>query len=526
MPSSRFSGLYFSGRTFAVLVVIVAVVGTMAFYRTHTSPAAFFGGITRSTEPSLSASQVPNLTALSKEQEVLAERVKPAVVEVQVTARDTGDDDRMGGIQGLPPDNPLSQFFGRQAPRGPRYEQGLGSGIIISPDGYIVTNNHVVKGATNIRVTLADSRTFKANVVGTDELTDLAVIKIDASGLPNLPWGDSKAAKQGDLVFAFGNPFQLFFTMTHGIVSAKGQTPLGARSNLLAPGDYIETDAVINPGNSGGPLVNVRGEVIGVNAFIYTSTGSFSGESFAIPSTIAQPVTDALIKNGKVVRGYLGITIRTLTPDLAPFFQTPANTQGALVSSVSSDSPGARAGLKDGDVIVSFNGQSIHDPTELQLATGEVAPGSQVKLKILRDGKPMTLTATLGFEPGEQNAAASNGNHALPSTGAHLGVRMEALTPQMREQNQIPTDVQGAMITGVVPGGPAFNALLQPGEVITSINRVPVTSADAVSAELAKLPPDKDILLRIYIGGSQPGGSYVVVHPEPSTGGGPGGGGR
>ncbi|TAN22455.1 MAG: PDZ domain-containing protein [Acidobacteria bacterium] len=535
MPSSRFSGLYVSGRTFALLIVIVGVVGAMAFYRAHTGTQdPEFGGITSSTEPALQASQVPALITLSKEQEMLAQRVEPAVVAVNVTARNAGEGDEMGGEGGeLSPNNPLSQFFGqfgRQFPqRRPRFEQGLGSGIIISPDGYIVTNNHVVKGATNIRVTLTDRREFKARIVGMDELTDLAVIKIEATGLSNLPWGDSKALKQGDPVFAFGNPFQLNFTMTHGIVSGIGRRPAAAISNLRQPSDYIQTDAAINPGNSGGPLVNVLGQVVGVNSFIFTSTGSFSGESFAIPSRIARQVTEDLIKNGKVVRGFLGISIEDVTPELSSFFHVPPTTQGALVTDVTAGDPGANAGLKNGDVIVKFSGQPVDSSTELQLLTEGAPPGTKVKLGILRNGRPMTLEARLGNPPGAESRTAQNGTSAQPAKGAHLGVRLQTLTAQDREQHQIPPNIQGALITGVVPGGPAYNtAQIIPGEVITSVNRVPTATAEAVMNELEKLPPDQAVLLRVYIGRSgslQAGGTYVLIHPEPAGGsGGPGGG--
>ncbi|HWG38527.1 MAG TPA: trypsin-like peptidase domain-containing protein [Terriglobales bacterium] len=526
MPSSRFSGLYLSGRALAVLLVIVGVAGAMAFYRSHATPAEIWAGITHATDGPLASSQVGALTELSKEQELLAERVAPAVVQVNVTAHssadgasgDGGDSGDPGG-QGLPPDNPLSQFLGHQFPRRPQYDMGLGSGIIISPDGFIVTNNHVVQDATSIRVSLTDKREFPARVVGTDALTDLAVIKINASGLPNLPWGDSKAVKQGDEVYAFGNPFTFQFTMTHGIISGKGRLAQD-RSDLRAPGDYLQTDAAINPGNSGGPLVDTRGEVIGVNAFIYTSTGSFSGEAFAIPSEIAKPISALLIAKGKVVRGYLGITIVALSPDEAHFFNVPSSTEGALVSDVTGGAAGARAGLKYGDLIVSFNGQPIADPTQLQLATGSVPPGTTVKLGILRDGKPVTLDARLGIAPQDENATASKAAAPQPSAGVALGVALGDLTAAARDRYQIPDNVQGVLITGVTPGGPAFNAgIIGPGLVITDINRVPVTSAANLRAQLQKLPPGDDVLLRLYNGGPQAGATYFVIHPA-ATGGG------
>ncbi|MGN6592432.1 MAG: S1C family serine protease, partial [Terriglobales bacterium] len=432
MANSRFSGLYLSGRTLALLLIVVGVLGAMAFYRSHATPAEVWAGLTHSTQPALQASQVPTLSALNQEQETLAKRVAPAVVAVNVTAHpgqsDSGPGDSGGDQgQGLPPDNPLSQFFGqfgRQFPRRPEFEQGLGSGIIISPDGYIVTNNHVVQDATTVQVTLGDGRQLPARVVGTDELTDLAVIKVNATGLSNLPWGDSRALQQGDLVFAFGNPFGLNFTMTHGLVSGKGRQPAGSRTNLRAPGDYIQTDAAINPGNSGGPLVNVRGEVVGVNSFIFTSTGTFSGEAFAIPSEIAEPIAATLISKGKVVRGYLGINIQDITPETAKFFNVPPNAKGALVSTVTAGEPGAKAGLAVGDIIDSLNGKPITSGTDLQLATGSVEPGHQVQLGIIRDGQHKTLTATLGIAPEEQNQTARNSNAAPQPTGVRLGVRL------------------------------------------------------------------------------------------------------
>ncbi|HEY7839360.1 MAG TPA: trypsin-like peptidase domain-containing protein [Terriglobales bacterium] len=534
MPSSRFSGLYLSGRALAVILVVVGVSGAMAFYRTRSSPAMAFQGAATSNQGPIPASQVAALTGLDKEQELLAQYVAPAVVTVTVTAHATSSDEGMpgdnsgdqgggqggGGGQGaFPPDNPLSQFFGQfgQMPRRPEYEQGLGSGIIISPDGFIVTNNHVVDGATSITVGLYDKRTFyDAKVVGTDPLTDLAVIKINASGLPNLPWGDSKAIKQGDNVFAFGNPFQFEFTMTRGIVSGKGRLA-GDRTDLRAPGDYIQTDAAINPGNSGGPLVNTRGEVIGVNAFIYTSTGSFNGEAFAIPSEIAKPITATLIAKGKVVRGFLGITIVSLTPDMAHFFNLPATATGALVSQVSPGEAGAKGGLQHGDLITSFNGQPVADPTGLQLATGAVAPGTTVKLGIMRDGKPMTLSVTLGLAPQDQTQTASRSHANAPGAGVRLGLDADDLTPTTRRQFQIPDNIQGALIRTVTPGGPAYNATLQPGMVITEVNRVPVPSAEALTTELQKLPPNQDVLLRVVTGGGAGGAVYMVVHPAASS---------
>ncbi len=514
VPEAPHSGIHLSGRALAVVLVLVGVVGAMAFYRSRGAAPTIWTGITHSTEGPLAASAVAPLIAQDQAQEKLAEHVAPAVVQVNVTSHATPS----GPGNGMPPDNPLSQFFG-QFPRRPQFEQGIGSGIIISPDGFIVTNNHVVADATTIRVTLSDLRTFPAKVVGTDALTDLAVIKIAATGLPNLPWGNSRTLKQGDVVYAFGNPFGLQFTMTHGIVSGKGRIPAPAdRTDLRAPGDFLQTDAAINPGNSGGPLVNVRGEVVGVNAFIYTSTGSFSGEAFAIPSEIAQPISAMLIAKGKVIRGYLGITLSPADPGMMHFFNLPANAKGALVSQAVAGGAGAEAGLEAGDLIVSFNGKHVDDATQLQLDTAATPPGSHATIGILRDGKPMTLHATLGIAPQDETKAAANAGGPSTVSGVQLGVELQDITQQARDRFQLGDNVKGALIRSVTPGGPAYNAGLTPGVVITDVNRVPTPDTAAVRAELRKLPPGQDVLLRIYTGGPQAGSVFIVVHPAPNPG--------
>ncbi|HXR97861.1 MAG TPA: trypsin-like peptidase domain-containing protein [Terriglobales bacterium] len=529
MRPSRQQNGSISGRAVAVLVILIGVAGAMAFYRAHTTPREAWLGLTStftgSTSSPLPANQVSALTELDHEQETLADRVAPAVVAINVTAHTAPAGRGIGpgeGDGGLPPDNPLSQFFGQfggQMPRRPQFEQGLGSGIIISPDGYIVTNNHVVQDATEIQVTLLDKRTFRdAKVIGTDALTDLAVIKINATGLPNLPWGDSHVLKQGDNVFAIGNPFQLNFTMTRGIISGKGRINQD-RTDARAPGDYLQTDAAINPGNSGGPLVDVRGEVVGVNAFIYTSTGSFSGEAFAIPSEIAKPVSTTLIAKGKVVRGYLGINIEDLTPELAPFFKLPPSATGALVTSTTPGEPGQKAGLREGDVIESLNGNKIDGATQLQLATGAVSPGNPVKLGVMRDGQPVTLTVTLGTAPQDQNQPTASPK-AASSGGVELGLNLENITPDTRDQLQLPEGTTGILIESVVPGGPAFIAGLGRGLIITSINRVPVSSVAQAKAQLAKLPPGADVLLQVAVPGPQGGEQFFVVHPAPASGSG------
>ena len=290
----------------------------------------------------------------------------------------------------------MQQFFGPmfgQQMQQPQIEHGIGSGVIISPDGYIVTNNHVVQGATDIRVTLNDRRILPAKLVGTDPLTDLAVIKIEGSNFPNVPWGDSTQLHPGQTVLAFGNPYGFRFTVTRGIVSALNR-PNPYSGDARKPGEYIQTDAAINPGNSGGPLVNARGEVVGINTFLISNSGSFAGMGFAIPTQIVQPTTMALIKTGKVERAYMGVGISDVTPENAKFFDMK-DANGAVVTEVTSDAPGAKAGLKVGDVITELNGQKITDAGQLQLKVQQEKPGSTINLAVVRDGKNLDVPVTV-----------------------------------------------------------------------------------------------------------------------------------
>src|SRR5579863_8132235 len=337
---------------------------------------------------------VSALTSLDHAMEAVAARVTPAVVNVAVTSRSTGEDDASDGqqMQGIPPG--LRRFFGQfgpfgQQPSQPQIEHGVGSGIIISPDGYIVTNNHVVDGATNIKVTLNDRRILNAKVVGVDKLTDLAVLKVNASNLPSIVWGDSTKLEPGQTVLAFGSPFGYFqFSVTRGIVSAVNR-PNPYSDDARKPGDYIQTDAAINPGNSGGPLVNAHGELVGINTFIISNSGSFAGAGFAIPSQIVKATAEQLIQHGKVDHGFLGIGMNDVTPDNAHFFNLQEAT-GAIVSQVTPDSPASRGGVQQGDVITQINGQKVINGSTLQVAVSEMSPGTKIALNVIRDGKLVT----------------------------------------------------------------------------------------------------------------------------------------
>ncbi|KAA6463055.1 Do family serine endopeptidase [Acidobacteria bacterium AB60] len=476
----------------------------------------------------LDDNSVSALTSLDHAMEAVASKVTPAVVNVAVTSRvnpaDMSDpqgdeEDDNGGpsnghgrMQQLPPG--LRQFFGPgfqfQQPQGPQIEHGIGSGIIVSPDGYIVTNNHVVDGATQVRVTLNDRRVFSAKVVGTDKLTDLAVIKINASDLPTIAWGDSTRLQPGQTVLAFGSPFGYFqFSVTRGIVSAVDR-PNPYRDDARKPGGFIQTDAAINPGNSGGPLVDARGELVGINTFIISSSGSFQGAGFAIPSKLVKATTDQIIKNGHVDHGYLGVNIEDVTPENAHFFNLN-DASGAIISQVTPDSPASKGGLHQGDVVREANGQKIPNSSSLQLEVSEMTPGSPLKLEVMRDGKPMTVNLTVGQFRAKSEMASND------SGGSHqkgkIGVAVANLDDQARQQFNVPDSVKGVVVQQVRPGSPADDAGLQPGDVIEEVNRKPAGDASQFAGTVHAAPADKDLLLTIWSRGNS---TYRTVHPDQS----------
>ena len=405
----------------------------------------------------------------------------------------------------------MQQFFEHQfgqrgqMPQQPQFAHGIGSGVIISPDGYIITNNHVVDGATDIKVTLGDRRILSAKLIGADPLTDLAVIKIEGSNFPNIPLGDSSKLQPGQTVLAFGNPFGFRFTVTRGIVSALNR-PNPYSDDARKPGQFIQTDAAINPGNSGGPLVNAHGEVIGINTFLISPSGSFSGMGFAIPTQIVQPTVDSLVRYGKVSHSYIGVGITDVTPENSKFFDMK-DSSGAVINEVQPDSPGAKAGLKVGDVVTQLNGKKVTDAGQLQMEVGQQRPGTKVSLEVMRDGKSVNVPVTLE-EMGSRDSKdklASNRDNGKP----RWGVGISDLTPDVREQLQAPKDLQGAVIQRIQPGSPAEEAGLQPGEVIVSVNRRPTQSATDVQKALANVPQGQDAMVLVWGNG---GSTFRVLH--------------
>jgi len=464
-----------------------------------------------STAP-LDDSKIGALLSLDEAMETVAARVTPAIVNVAVTAKvnQKAMMQQQGESEGMPDD--MQQFFQRQfgqrgqmQPQQPQFQHGIGSGVIISPDGYIITNNHVVADATDIKVTLSDRRILPAKLIGTDPLTDLAVIKIDGSNFPNIPLGDSSQLHPGQTVLAFGNPFGFRFTVTRGIVSALNR-PNPDNGDARKPGQFIQTDAAINPGNSGGPLVNARGEVVGINTFLISPSGTFSGMGFAIPTSIVQPTVDSLVRYGKVSHSYIGVGITDVTPENSKFFALK-DANGAVISEVQPDSPGARAGLKVGDVIVGLDGKKVTDAGELQAEVSSKQPGTKVALDVLRDGKSVNVPVTLeelGSKDKTEDLSAS-ANNGKP----RWGIGIADLSSDVREQLQAPQNLKGAVIQRVQPGSPAEEAGLQPGEVIQSVNRQQTPSAADVQKALASVPQGQDAMVLIWGNG---GSTFRVLH--------------
>jgi serine protease Do len=485
-----------------MLTAAASVVGSFAL------GAVFFAGLDSAHAATpLDDNSIAPLTALDHAMEAVAARVTPAVVNVAVTSRSSSQSSS-GPIQGLPPG--LQQFFGPmfQQPAQPQIEHGVGSGVIISPDGYIVTNDHVVDGATQIRVTLNNRRTLDAKVVGVDKLTDLAVLKVNATDLPAIVWGDSTKLEPGQTVLAFGSPFGYFqFSVTRGIVSAVNR-PNPYSDDARKPGGYIQTDAAINPGNSGGPLVNAHGELVGINTFIISNSGSFAGAGFAIPSQIAHAITEQIIKNGKVEHGYLGIAMNDVTPDNAHFFNLPDAT-GAIVSQVAPDSPASRGGVKTGDVIAQLDGQKIVNGSALQVAVTEMAPGTKITLGVIRDGKPATLNLTVGQFHGNSEVATNGGDDEEPS--GKVGLEVGDLTSEVRQQFDVPGHVHGVVVQNVRPAGPADDAGIQPGDVILEVDRKPTETASQFTEELRQNKDAKDVLVLVWSKGNA---TYRTIHTD------------
>jgi serine protease Do len=480
----------------------VLVLGGAAFLAVGTALALNASGSSNTEHPPLNLkvdeTPVNRTQDLQSSYAPIVEKVAPSVVKIFVSSSVP----QRQLLSGQDPEL-FRRFFG-DIPQssGPTLEHGLGSGVIVSSDGYILTNNHVVKNAKEIEVTVTDGRTFSAKVVGTDPETDVALIKIEANNLPALTLADSNKVEVGDVVLAIGNPFGVGQTVTSGIVSAKDRVTSSGMDQ-----DFIQTDAAINPGNSGGALVDTEGRLVGINAEILTRSGGNQGIGFAIPSDLCRWVMDSLIKDGHVNRGFLGVEIQNLTPGLAQAFKVN-NMQGALIAAVTPDSPAAAAGLQNGDVIVEFNGQPIQDASQLKLQVAEAGPGNTVPVVVMRNGEKKTVSVSLRDEPNKEIANANqpnneNGNrkNALP------GVSVSNLNPDIRSQLNIPDNVDGALITQVNPLSASYEAGLRSGNVILDINQHPVKDAQDAVNDTTKAA-GSETLVKVW---SQNGVHYVAV---------------
>jgi serine protease Do len=440
----------------------------------------------------------------------VVEKIAPSVVTVftiQTVSR---------GLSTFPfSDDALRQFFGGQLPQrqGKQTLQGLGSGVIVSPDGYILTANHVVSGAEEIMVGLGtELRKYKAKKVGTDPGTDVALLKIDEKNLPAITFADSEKARAGDIVLAVGNPFGLRQTVTMGIISAIGRGGMG----IVDYENFIQTDAAINMGNSGGALVDIKGQLLGINTAIFSRTGGNQGVGFAIPANLARDVMQSLRDKGRVVRGYIGASVQPLTPELAEAMKLKGQPTGALVGEVAPNTPSQKAGIKTGDVITAVNGKKISDARELRLMVGSMAPGSKAHIQVNREGQTKLFDVQLAEMPAgvteEEGPATSPEESAQPEkTTVFGGVAIADITDDIRSALNLPKDVQGAVIAEIDSDSPAGKAGLREGDVIQEVNKQPVKNAKDLVAISKKLKVNEKILLRVY---SQGRSGYVALEPK------------
>jgi Do/DeqQ family serine protease len=512
-------------RSTAVLTLVAASIGggLIAAFAVATHEKAPVVSVARADTTHQDANTVQRINSLSNSFADMIEKASPAVVKISSTrVIKASEQEGNGGGNPFLSDPFFQRFFGGQGNARPRdqRERGLGSGVIISPDGYILTNNHVIEKSTSLKIELADGRTFTGKMVGTDPQTDVGVVKISASNLPTLSYANSDAARVGDLCFAIGNPFGQDHTVTMGIVSAKGRH-LEAGAYIQ---NFIQTDAAINPGNSGGALINAKGELIGINTAILSGGSSFGGEGgnigigFAVPSNMAKQVADQLIKNGKVSRGYMGATLGPIPADAAPLLGLK-DAKGAYIAGVAPSGPAAKAGLKQGDIVTAIDGQKVNSYDELTTDVISRTPGSTVTLDVVRDGKPTSVKITLGQRPTSTdfdnpnrrgNNDSSNDDNSPSGNVTARGISVETLTPEIAQQAGVADNVRGVIITDVDQSSPAADASLGRGLVITAVNRHPVTNAQDFKREMNQAG-DKPVLLTINQGGTS---ALVVVQPK------------
>lgn len=440
-------------------------------------------------EPRISKEAIDILSRTGQAMAEVTAAVKPAVVNISSTRTI-----KMHGSSPFFDDPMFRRFFGDEygkfnIPKEHK-QSGLGSGVIVDKDGYILTNNHVIKGADEIKVKLSDKREFKGKVVGTDTKTDLAVIKIDSNHLPVVKWGDSDRLKVGETVIAIGNPYGLTQTVTSGIVSATGRANVG----IADYEDFIQTDAAINPGNSGGALVNVKGELVGINTAIFSTSGGYQGIGFSIPSNMARVVMENLIKKGKVIRGWLGVSIQPVTPELAKQFNL-RDDKGVLIGDVVEDSPAEKAGIQRGDVITEYDGREATDPTNLRNMVANTAPNKEVTIKLIREESAKTIKVVIAELPSDMQKQAVAVDNKIK------GVYVQDITPEMRKSLNIPKRISGVIVSDIESGSPAEGVLMK-NDVIMEVNRKKINNLKDYEAAGTKIKSDSNVLLLVFRSGS------------------------
>jgi serine protease Do len=470
------------GSAFSVLLSLVFMVTTFA------SCSGQSGVMSVTSQPNASGIVAGATSAASQNSYAdTVSRVSPAVVTIRSTERT-----RAGRQFPFMDDPSFREFFGDRVPQQPPQRvQGVGSGVIVNSQGYILTNHHVVDGAVEIKVELTDNRTFTAKLVGSDPPSDLAVLKVDATNLPTLTLGDSDKVRVGDVVLAIGNPLGIGQTVTSGIISAK------SRATGLSDGsfeDFLQTDAAINRGNSGGALINTSGELVGINSQILSPSGGNIGIGFAIPSNMARAVMDQLLKTGKVRRGMLGVTIQSVDADLASSLNLPS-ARGAIVTTVQSGSPAEAAGLKRGDVITSVNNQPISDRNSLRNSVASMAPGTTVNVKAVRDGREASFQVALAELPDNRQSSTQENDSSSGTNTGRFGMSLQPLTADMASRMGLPANEQGLVITRIDPDGAAADAGLRQGDLIQEVNRRPVRNVTEFTAAVTQTGSRPALLL-------------------------------
>jgi serine protease Do len=490
------------------IIIGIVVASNMGWLPTGTAgPEPIPNPIVR---PVATAPQVPMAGGSGKNFVEIAKSVKPAVVNIAATRSGKSGENP----HGAPLDDPFfRKFFGdeffkrdRDAPPREPKERGQGSGVIVETNGLIVTNNHVVNKADDIRVFLPDKREFKGKLIGTDAKTDIAIVKIEATGLPTIPWADSDQLEVGEFVLAVGSPFGLTQTVTMGIVSAVGRASMG----IAEYEDFIQTDAAINPGNSGGALVNVRGELVGINTAIFSQSGGNMGIGFAVPSNLSRAIMDQLVRTGKVVRGWLGVAIQDLTPELATQFGI-TETKGVLVSDVMEDSPAKKAGFERADVIVEYDGKSMDSPTHLRNAVAQTPIGKKVSVKLIRDKKSKTIEVAIVEQPkslGQPSAEESR--ESVVPTGLLSDLEVHELNEELITRYGLKATERGVVVVRVKPGSTAEEMGVREGDVILEVNRKAVGSLKSYEQAASALAKDQAILLLLRRKGQT---IYLTLRP-------------